>query len=228
MTELLFLNNSYLRECGSNVVSVSDDLVVLDKTVFYPTGGGQPCDSGSINGLSVVNVFKRDGVVYHQVVGSLSVGDKVHCVIDWNRRYKLMRMHTAAHVISAVLSNEAGAKSTGGELGLEQSRDDFSVENYSRELLESYIQKANDLLKSNADIKVYSMSREEVLARPEMVKLEKGLLPLDIFRIVEIVGVDAQPDGGTHVHNTREVGQIRLLRVENKGKGNRRIYFALG
>ena len=232
MTRMLFLSDSYLRECDAVVVSVKDlKYVVLDQTVFYPKGGGQPWDTGKIlkanEGYDVVYVGKFSGEVSHEVDrAGLGEGDKVHCVLDWERRYKLMRSHTAAHVFASLLWAGTGALITGNQLELDYVRFDFNLENFDRAILESYIRKANELFCRDIPVRCYDLPREEALKMPGMVKMAEAFPPdLPVLRIVEIPGVDRQADGGTHVRNLREVGSIELLRVENKGKNNKRVYF---
>jgi len=233
MTELLYMTNSYLKEFDAKVIEVDGNRVVLDRTAFYPTGGGQPCDTGKLvcdgREFAVLSVKKESGKIWHELDrAGLAVGDQVHGVIDWDRRYKLMRMHTACHVLAAVLYKEAGAKITGNQLGLEKSRIDFNLEKFDREALAGYVERANQLLAQDRPVKIYFMDREEVLKDPELVKLASVLPPaIQRLRIVEIEGIDRQADGGTHVARTSEVGRIVLLGAENKGKSNRRVYFGL-
>lgn len=229
MSEALYLEDHYLREWDAKVVSANGKFIVLDKTAFYPKGGGQPWDEGTINDFRVIYVGKFCGEISHQVDREgLNAGDVVKCGLDWDRRYKLMRMHSAAHVLSAVFMKEGGAKITGGELGLDKSRDDFGMEEFSKEIVEDYVRKANEIVKRDLPVKTYYMSREEVLAHPELIKLEKGLPEgIERLRIVEIEGLDAQPDGGTHVKSLGEIGEIRIVDVVNKGKNNRRVYFTV-
>ena len=233
MTYLLYLEDSYLKEFDAKVIEVSYNKVVLDRTAFYPTGGGQPCDTGKLicneKEFTVLSVKKEGGKVWHELdKPGLAVGDQVHGIIDWDKRYKLMRAHTASHVLAAVLYKEAGAKITGNQLGLEKSRIDFNLEKFDRELLNNYIQRANQLLAQDRPIKIYFMDREQALKDPELVKLASVLPPaIQRLRIVEIEGIDRQADGGTHVAHTSEVGKIVLLGAENKGKNNRRVYFSL-
>ncbi|NPA22022.1 MAG: alanyl-tRNA editing protein [Candidatus Micrarchaeota archaeon] len=229
MTEPLYLKDSYLKECEATVVKVDGNKVILDKTIFYPRGGGQPHDTGYINDAKVIEVKKENGEIVHVVEGSPpKEGEKVRCKLDWERRYKLMRMHTAAHVLASVFYKDYGAKITGNQLGEEKTRFDFNVPDFNRELLEEAVQKANTLLQQDLELKIYELPREEALKIPEIVKLAGALPPsLERLRIVEIPGIDIQADGGTHVRNLREVGQIKILKMENKGKNNRRIYFTL-
>ena len=234
MTKALFLEDSYLKETPAVVVSIKDgEYVTLDQTIFYAKGGGQPYDTGKIfKGSEVYNVVyvgKFSGEISHEVdhVG-LEAGDRVHCVLDWERRYKLMRSHTAAHVIAALLNKETGALITGNQLEVDHVRFDFSLEKFDRTILEVNLKKANQLFDTDVSVKWYELPREEAMKIPGVV-IMAGAFPPDIpsLRIVEIVGVDREADGGTHVCNLREVGKVELVRTENKGKNNRRIYFKL-
>ena len=234
MTRALYLDDSYLTECNATVVSVTQGkYVVLDQTLFYPKGGGQPWDTGKIvNGREVYNVVyvgKFSGAISHEVDRSgLSEGDAVTCLLDWDRRYKLMRSHTAAHVFASLLCDGTGALITGNQLGLERTRFDFNLENFNRSILQTYIAKANGLFQEDIPVKCYELPREEALKIPGLIKMAKAFPPnVRILRIVEIVGVDIEADGGTHVHNLREVGRIQFLKAQNKGKHNRRVYFSI-
>ena len=234
MTRALYLEDSYLKECDATVVSVTNGkYVVLDQTIFYPKGGGQPWDTGKMirNGevFNVVYVGKFSGEISHEVDhAGLKPGDRVHCVLDWERRYRLMRSHTAAHVFASLICNETGALVTGNELGLDKIRFDFSLEGLNRELILKYVERANELFKKDIPVRAYWLPREEALKIPGVIKMA-GALPPNIpkLRIVEIVGVDKQADGGTHVKNLREVGQIEFLKAVNKGKKNKRVYFRI-
>ncbi len=234
MTKALFLIDSYLTEASAKVVSVKDGkYVVLDQTIFYARGGGQPHDTGKIvRGNEVFNVVfvgKFEGEISHEVDHpGLQVGDAVHLVLDWERRYKLMQSHTAAHVLASLLNQGTGALITGNQLEVDHVRFDFSLENYDRAVLETYLAKANALFGTEVPVKWYELPREEAMKIPGVVKMA-GAFPPDLpsLRIVEIVGVDKQADGGTHVRSLKEVGKVELLKTENKGKNNRRIYFKL-
>ncbi len=234
MTNALYLGDSYLKECDATVVSVKDGkYVVLDQTIFYPKGGGQPWDTGTITKqnrmFNVVYVGKFSGEISHEVdQAGFREGDKVHCVLNWERRYKLMRSHTAAHVFASLLCKGTGALVTGNQLEEDKVRFDFSLEKYDREILDKYINEANNLFKRDISVKWYELPKEEALKIPGVIKMAKALPPdIPNLRIVEIVGVDKQADGGTHVKNLKEVGKIELLKTENKGKNNRRVYFTL-
>jgi misacylated tRNA(Ala) deacylase len=234
MTKALFLIDSYLKESDATVVSVNDGkYVILDQTIFYAKGGGQPHDTGKmIKGNEVYNVVyvgKFSGEISHEVDhAGLQPGDKVRCVLNWERRYKLMRSHTAAHVLASLLNKGTGALITGNQLEEDHVRFDFNLEEFDRSVLEAYLEKANKLFGTDVPVKWYDLPREEAMKIPGVVKMAGAFPPdLPVLRIVEIVGVDKQADGGTHVKNLREVGQVQLLKTENKGKNNRRIYFKL-
>ncbi len=239
---VLYLKDCYLKEFEAVVESVSEGkYVVLDRTAFYPSSGGQPHDTGTMTRVSdgkvfrVVYVGKFSGQISHEVENpdgdELRQGDKVKCKIDWDRRYKLMRSHTAAHIISGIINRETGALITGNQLDTEKCRIDFSVPEFDREKMKSYEKMANEIINKGIEIKFEFRSRDEVMKDPKMTKLAKGLegLPQDIkeFRIVTIGDIDCQADGGTHVKNTKEVGKIKFIDFVNKGKNNRRIYFVL-
>jgi len=231
---LLYLDDTYLKECDATVTTVSDSrYIILDQTVFYPKGGGQINDVGEMTRdgevFNVVYVGKFSGEVSHEVDRpGLKVDDRVCCKIDWNRRYKMMRSHTAAHVLITILCNKTNALVTGNELTLEKSRFDFNLENFDRDIFMSCIDEANEIFKKDVPVKTYELPREEALKIPGMVKMAEALPPqVSKLRIVEIEGIDKQADGGTHVRNLREVGQIEFLKAENKGKNNRRVYYRI-
>ncbi|MEM4332126.1 MAG: alanyl-tRNA editing protein AlaXM [Candidatus Micrarchaeia archaeon] len=234
--KFLYLDDSYLKECESSVISVGDGRhIVLDKTIFYPSGGGQPSDKGKIIRLkdgrefAVVSVKKENGEAVHEVnAPGLLPGDMVRCVLDWQRRYALMRMHTAAHILASIFYREGGAQITGNQLDVDKSRFDFSMDGFDREKMEEYVRKANEIFKKSIEVKVYSLPRDDALKIEGIVKLANALPPsLAVLRIVEIPDVDIQADGGTHVKNTQEIGELIVLKLENKGKENKRIYFTL-
>ena len=234
MESALYLKDSYVREFEASVESVKDDkYVILDNTYFYPNGGGQPFDIGIMiaNGdtYPVVYAGKFEGKISHEVAKpGLKAGDKVVGKIDWDRRYRLMRMHTAAHIIDAILYNEAKALCTGNQLGTDKSRIDFSLDVLDRDKIQQYIDMANEWVQKAVDVKIYFLPREEALKIPGVVKLA-AVMPPEVkeLRIVEIPGIDLQADGGTQVKNTSEIGKISLVSVENKGKNNRRMYYTV-
>ena len=234
MQNALYMTDSYLKEFEATVESVKDDkFVVLSQTAFYPKGGGQEHDTGALlcNGEEYPVVFagKFDGKISHEVSKpGLKAGDKVIGKIDWDRRYRHMRMHTAAHIIDAILYNESGALCTGNQLGAEKSRIDFSLDVLDRDKIQQYVDMANEWVRKGIDVKIYTLPREEALKIPGVVKLA-AVMPPEVkeLRIVEIPGIDLQADGGTQVKNTSEIGKISLVSVENKGKNNRRVYYTL-
>jgi len=233
MTELLYFKDHYLRGCNAEVVDVIDNKIELDKTVFYPEGGGQPCDTGKImlngNEFNVAFVKKESGKVLHHVDREgLNKGDSVRCAIDWERRYKLMRFHTASHILSGLFSKDYDAKITGNQIKLDECRIDFDLEKFDREVIDSIIRKGNELVQQALPVTIKFMERAEVEANPSLIKLAMGLPPnIQTLRMICIGDFDMQPDGGTHVANTSEVGKIVFARAENKGKNNRRVYFVL-
>ncbi len=234
MTEALYMKDSYLKKWEAKIVSVKDDkYVVLDKTAFYPKGGGQPWDEGYFfkNGekFKVVYVGKFSGEISHEVEKpGLSEGDIVSCEIDWERRYTYMRFHTACHLLSNLLFRRANAKITGNQIELDKARMDFSMEDYSPEKLRTYVEESNEIIKQNLPITIETMSRVAVLEEPELARLAIGLPKnLQEFRIVKIGEIDRQVDGGTHVNSLREIGEIEMTKTVNKGKNNRRLYFIL-
>jgi misacylated tRNA(Ala) deacylase len=234
MTQALYLDDSYLRECDATVVSVKDGkYVVLDQTVFYPKGGGQPWDTGKMirdhETFNVVYVGKFSGEISHEVDhAGLKEGDKVHLALDWERRYKLMRSHTAAHIFASLLCNGTGALVTGNQLEEDKIRFDFNLEKFDPEILTEYIERANELFRKDIPVKWYELPREEALKIPGLIKMAEAFPPdIPRLRVVEVVSIDKQADGGTHVKNLKEVGGINVLKTENKGKQNRRVYFTL-
>lgn len=234
MIKELYLEDSYLKEFEAEVVSVADEkYIVLNQTAFYPTSGGQPNDEGIMktedNEYLVVYCGKFNGFISHEVnKPGLKVGDKVKCKIDWNRRYHFMRLHTAVHVLAETFYKDTHCLITGGQLGFERSRMDFALQEYDPEKIKSYVDKANEILAQDLPIKVEFLSREEAMKIPQVSKLAKPISEsLQTIRIVSIGNYDLQADGGTHVNSTGEVGQIKLLKIDNRGKDNRRIYFTL-
>ena len=238
MEKPLYMEDSYLREFEARVVSVTKGgenkfFVVLDRTAFYPNSGGQPHDTGKFmkDGVEypVVYVGKFSGKISHEVSKEgLKEGDVVKGIIDWERRYVLMRMHTAAHVISEVFHKETGALITGNQLGLDHSRIDFSLEKFDREKISELFEKANEIVKKDLKVRSYFLPREEAMKIENITKLANVLPPnVKELRIVEIEGFDIQADGGTHVRSTKEIGEVKFLKAENKGKNNRRVYYTL-
>lgn len=234
MSKLLYLEDSYLKECDATITSVKDNkYVILDQTIFYPKGGGQPSDIGKLirdgEEFNIIYVGKFSGEVSHEIDRTgLEPGDKVRCYLDWDRRYRLMRSHTAAHVLTTIVTKRVGALITGNQLDLDQTRFDFNLENFDREIFLSCISTANQLFKQDIPVKWYELPKDEAMRIPGIIKLANALPPdIPTLRIVEIAGLDQQADGGTHVRNLNEIGQIEFIKAENKGKNNRRLYYRL-
>jgi len=227
----LYLLDCYKKEFESTVKSVNEKFVTLEETAFYPNSGGQPNDTGKINDYNVVYVGKFKGEISHEVdKAGLKVGDKVKCTVDWDRRYKLMRYHTAAHILANVINKNTGALITGNQLSLEKARIDFCVEDYNSEKLQEYVKEANEIVKRELPVALSVISREEAIKSlgENISMLAKGL-PESVkeIRIVKIEGYTEEACGGTHVANTKEVGPLTFLKSQNKGKNNRRVYFSL-
>ncbi len=235
MTEKLYLTDSYMKEFEAEVTKVTDGkYAVLDKTAFYAISGGQPNDTGKLivngNELNVVFVKAFGEDVSHEIEGGeIKEGDNVKGILDWGKRHKLMRMHSSAHILAAVIYKELGSLITGGQLGEEKSRMDFNVTDFDRELLTAFEEKANAIVGQTIPITVDFLPYEEAMAMPEIFRL-KNVLPKNLkeLRIVKMGDFDAQADGGTHVKNTSEVGEIKITKLENKGAENRRIVWVLG
>lgn len=234
-TELLCALDAYLAEFDAAVLEVTEDgALVLDRTAFYPTGGGQPHDTGTLSwdggSARVVEVRKAGGVVLHRVEGDQPpVGALVHGVIDWERRYALMRHHTALHSMSGVIYQLYGATVTGGQMYPDRARMDFEMPDLSQERLQAIEARTNELLAEERPVSVRIVPRAEAFQIPDLIRTKVNLLPegIEQIRVVNIEGIDQQADGGTHVANTREVGRVRIQKSENKGKGNKRIEIVL-
>ncbi len=229
MTERLYHVDSYVREFDAVVVEVlpDQDAVVLNRTAFYPGGGGQPCDLGSLSGLAVKAVRLVSGKIAHVLAGDPAApGTAVRGVLDWERRYKLMRTHTAMHVLCGVVFRDYGAQVTGGDMEPLKGRMDFEFERLQSGLVSEIQAAVNAEVAAGRNIRVKVLPREEAFQIPDLIRTKINLLPDDIqqVRIVEIAGLDLQADGGTHVANTREVGHIRIADYKSKGAINKRIY----
>lgn len=230
MPDLLYQTDAYLREFEAHVSRVEGSAVYLDRTAFYPTGGGQPHDRGTIGGCSVVEVRKEGKEVRHTVEGQAPAEDETaHCAIDWERRYQLMRTHTALHILSGVIWKRFGAQVTGGNMEPLKARMDFELETMSGEFGEEVESLANAEIEAARPINVRIMPREEAFRIPDLIRTKVNLLPEGIseVRVVDIEGLDVQADGGTHVANTREVGRIAVVGHESKGRGNKRLRIAV-
>jgi misacylated tRNA(Ala) deacylase len=235
MTELLFLTDAYVKEFEARVTAVSPDGVVLDRTAFYPGGGGQPNDVGwlVVNGTRwpVTKVRKVSGQVVHVLPAEaeLAVGTAVTGQLDWERRYQLMRTHTAMHVLCGVIWRDYGASVTGGNMEPLKGRMDFEFETMRQELVAEIETAVNQEVAAAHPVQVRILPRAEAFQIPDLIRTKINLLPegIEEVRTVELVGLDLQADGGTHVANTSEVGRIRIADYKSKGKINKRIYVEL-
>ncbi len=232
--EMIWMTDCYVKEWDAEVVKANGKYVVINPVNFYPKSGGLAWDTGRIitesgEEYKVVYSGKFEGLVSLELDREgLAPRQKVHCILDWDRRYKLMRLHTAVHVLAAVIHKRSGALITGNYLDIEKSRMDFSLEKFDRDEFIEYIEEANRILEEGHPVKIYFLPKEEAMKIPGIVKLASKMPPeVKELRIVEIEGVDIQADGGPHVANTKECGRIQVLKFENKGKNNRRVYFDL-
>ena len=235
MTELLYATDAYLKEMDAIVREIRDGAVVLDRTAFYATGGGQPHDTGTLTwtgpdgsaqSCRVVEVRKQGPDVLHKIEGETPpVGATVHGTMDWDRRYALMRHHTALHSMSGVIYRLHGALVTGGQMYVDRARMDFALEDLSAEKLKGIEDETNRLMAEGHPVHVKVLPREEAFQIPDLIRTNINLLPPAIqeVRIIDIEGIDQQADGGTHVANTREVGRVRITKTENKGRINKRL-----
>ena len=230
----LYMDDMALTTFTARIERIEGTRVVLDTTVFYPRSGGVDSDIGTLTRtednteFTVTSAAKEGGDILHEVDREgLNVGDTVRGEIDWNRRYLLMRYHTSAHLLAA-LFHDLGAKITGNEITIEKGRMDFNLPDFDRELIEAKISEANELITKGARVSISYLPREEALANENLVKLANALPPsIDTLRIVTIEGIDEQADGGCHVANISEIGTITFVKADNKGKGNRRVYWTI-
>lgn len=235
MINCLYMEDSYLKEFDAKVISAKGKYIILDKTAFYPNSGGVECDTGKIIRkndeveFKVIYVGKFEGEISHEVdKEGLLEGDYVHCIIDWNRRFKLMRYHTAAHLISGIFNRKYNLLITGNQLTTEKGRIDLNMEKFDINFIKKIIEETNGLIEKDYPVEIYYKNIEEAKKDPSLFKLAIDF-PHDVkeLRIVDIKGFDAQADGGCHVKSLKEIGKINFLEAANKGKNNRRIYFSI-
>ncbi len=235
MTQLLYYDDAYIREFDAVVTGHSSDgAVILDRTAFYPGGGGQPNDVGTLTAdgqtWQVTKVKKDGGDIAHTVEGDApAVGTHVHGVVGWERRYNLMRTHTALHILCGVVFRDYGAQVTGGNMEPGSARMDFEFERMQQELVREIEERVNKEVAAARPVSSRILPRDEAFQIPDLIRTKINLLPQGIteVRVVEIQGLDLQADGGTHVGNTREVGTIRVVDYQSKGKINKRLRIAL-
>lgn len=238
MTELVYLNDAFLRELDSTVVALDADShsVVLDRTIFYVTGGGQPHDTGRLQweggSAAVTQVRKRDGAVQHVLAdGDLlpAVGTVVSGKLDWERRHELMRTHTAMHILCGVIWNEYGTAVTGGNMDPLKGRMDFEFDPLPEGFADRVTELVNAEIAADRPIEVSVLPRDTALEDADLIRTKVNLIPEFVkdIRVIDIVGLDKQADGGTHVASTGEVGTFAITKTESKGKGNKRIRIEL-
>ena len=239
MTDLLYYQDAYLRDFAATVTAVEPSAgtvrIALDRTAFYPGGGGQPNDLGwlTLDGvrLAVAEVKKEGGILWHTLAGEVpvKVGDAAQGTLDWERRYQLMRTHTAMHILCGVVWRDYAASVTGGNMEPGQSRMDFEFAALSKELCAQIEAKCNVEIAAARPIRTQSLPREAAFQIPDLIRTKINLLPAGInqIRTVELVGLDLQADGGTHVANTQEVGGMKIIDYKSKGAINKRIYIEL-
>jgi len=244
VTELLYYQDSYCKEFQASIISVDSSAkqvkVELDKTAFYPGGGGQPHDEGWLHltdrKFRVSKVKREGGKMWHYIKGDdheplefLREGVSVKAELDWERRYQIMRTHTAMHILCGIVWRDYGASVTGGNMEPGRGRMDFEFETMQRELVEEIEAKCNEEVLASREIQTQTIPRAEALKIPDLIRTKINLLPKGIteVRTVEIQGLDLQADGGTHVQNTIEVGKIRVTDYKSKGAINKRIYLEI-
>ena len=240
MTNLLYQTDAYLKEFSATITSVDVETraVVLDQSAFYPGGGGQPCDFGSLDVDGVIypvdKVKKQGDDVWHFLGGTSPLpppnsARAANGTLDWVRRYQLMRTHTALHVLCGTVFRDYGAKVTGGDMDPLKGRMDFEFETMRGELVRDIEAAVNHEIQKGHKISVRILPRDEAFQIPDLIRTKINLLPEGIMqvRIVEIVGLDLQADGGTHVMNTSEVGRVKVVDYKSKGAINKRIYIEI-
>lgn len=235
MTGLLFLEDSYLREFTAHVTKHAGREIFLDRTAFYPGGGGQPPDKGQLKvgpvRAEVVDVRRQNGSVVHVLDNPIpETVSRINGVLDWERRYAHMRYHTALHVLSGVIWQNFEAKVTGGQMRVDHARMDFSFSGeWTSGVVEGIERLTNEALVEEYPVKVYELPREEASRNPDLIRTQVNRVPehVEVVRIVEIEGLDTQADGGTHVANTKEVGRLHVTGHKNKGRQNKRLEFIL-
>lgn len=234
MTEPLYLDDAYRQDFESTIVEAVDSAVVLAESLFYPGGGGQLPDSGwlEVNGeqYEVLTVRKRDDKLWHELdKPAPPVGTLVQGRIDWTFRYKMMRTHTALHILCGIVWREFGSQVTGTQMYSDRARMDFTLENLDKERVTRIEQLVNEAVAADYPVEVKMLPRDEAFAIPDLIRTKINLLPpgIEQVRVIDIVGLDLQADGGTHVRSTKEVGRVKIIRTENKGKQFKRLEIAL-
>jgi misacylated tRNA(Ala) deacylase len=225
------IEGNYIKEFDAKVIKKKDNYIVLDQSAFYPLGGGQPSDTGFIKwegGEAKIAEVQKKGIIKHIVKGDVPEGD-VHAVLDWDKRFAHMKMHTAQHVISGVVYDLFNARTVGNQIHEDYSRVDFYPVNFSEEDLKKIEDASNEVISRNSPVKIYEEERHSLEKRTDPLRSNLDLIPVSIknLRIVEITGFDVCPCAGTHVRSTSELGRLEITRKENKGKDKERIVYTL-
>lgn len=226
MTELLYLRDAYLRAFDAEVVEADGARVRLDRTALYPGGGGQPFDTGTLDGVAVLGVAKEGDAVWHTLDGEApAVGTTVHGVVDWERRHALMRTHSALHILCGVIWNEWRTAVTGGNMTPLAARMDFEFDPLPEGFGARVEELVNAEIAADRPIRVEFLPRDTAVVDEDLIRTKVNMIPESVteIRVIDIVGLDKQADGGTHVASTGEVGGIRVVKTESKGKANKRI-----
>ena len=235
-TDDLYARDAYLTATEAVVDEATDEGLILDRTVFYPRGGGQPGDSGTIRWsdgeVRVADTVKRGPDTLHVLEPDQDpppAGTAVTAEIDWERRHRLMRTHTALHALSGIVFTDYGARVTGGNMEPGVARMDFELETISQEFGREVERKLNEALEQDRPVHVLFLPRAEALRDPDLIRTKVSLIPehVDPIRVIDIEGIDRQADGGTHVRATGEVGTVRVVKTESKGKGFKRMRIEL-
>ncbi|MEO8511720.1 MAG: alanyl-tRNA editing protein [Chloroflexota bacterium] len=230
MTEQIYATDAYARSCEAHITGIDGASIALDRTVIYPGGGGQPADHGRLAGerfrAPIIGAKKREGEIWHEIDGEPpAVGSSVTVELDWARRHELMRTHSALHVLCGVVWRDHRAQVTGGNMEPLSGRMDFEFETISADLVSEIEKRVNEEIAADHEIRVAILPRDEAFAIPDLIRTKINLLPPGIseIRTIEIVGLDLQADGGTHVAHTTEIGRVRVTGYESKGRINKRI-----
>jgi len=228
-TDPVYLEDPYLRELDATVMEIEGG-VILDRTIFYAASGGQPSDTGYMVGkerYEVKGVEKKEEII-HLTEPVPEKGERVKLLLDWEKRYRYMKHHTAIHVVSAIAMNEFKAMITGNQIYFDYARIDFNFSEWNPEITRGLQERVNEELRKGHDVTWFKMKREEILNIEGSVKVDPKLIPdSPELRVVKIGDLDLQPDGGTHVRNTSEIGMIEIFKTENKGRNNKRMYFRI-
>ncbi len=228
---MLYLHDAYLASFDATVVACRDNAVALNRTAFYATGGGQPHDTGVLGGFAVTDVRKEGAQVWHTISGDTpAVGTTVYGEVEWQRRHQLMRTHTALHILCGVIWNEWRVPVTGGNMEPLSARMDFEFDPLPEGFVPQVERLVNDAINHDYPIAVSFLPRSTAVQDADLIRTKVSLIPDTVqeIRVVDIVGLDKQADGGTHVRSTKEVGTFRVVKTESKGKGNKRLRIEIG